>query len=109
MTTGYTSRPTRKHVSKHPGKHASMHTRMSTGILGLTVLLLAALTSTPELARAAGEPVGRIRGVVRESGTNSPLPAVTVVADSKALLGGARSVLTNEMGRYEIPDLPPGE
>jgi hypothetical protein len=70
--------------------------------------LLLLSTLTPALARAAGEPVGRIRGIVRESGTNTPLPAVTISADGPNLLGGARMVLTDEEGRYVIPDLPPG-
>jgi hypothetical protein len=96
-------------TASYASKHTSMSASLSASLSGLRLLLLAAVTSSPLLAEAAGEPVGRIRGVVRESGTNTLLPAVTVVADSKALIGGARTVLTNEMGRYEILDLPPGE
>ncbi len=70
---------------------------------------LVALTTLLAPAARAAEPVGRIRGVVREAGTNSLLPAVTIIATSPALLGGPRTVMTNEQGRYEIPDLPPGE
>ena len=70
------------------------------------LLLLAALASP---AAQAADPVGRIRGVVRESGTDTPLPAVTVTANSPALLGGPRMVLTNELGRFEVPNLAPGE
>jgi hypothetical protein len=78
-------------------------------ILAAAPILLAGLALIPSAAQAVGEPVGRVRGVVRESGTNSPLPAVTVVANSRALLGGPRTVMSNELGRYELLDLPPGE
>jgi hypothetical protein len=83
-------------------------TSRSTTLLAARALVLTALTTVAGLALAA-DPVGRIRGVVREAGTNSPLPAVTITATSSALLGGPRTVLTNEQGRYELPDLPPGE
>jgi hypothetical protein len=83
-------------------------TTRHTNLSGVRVLLFAAALLAPQLALAA-DPVGRIRGVVREAGTDTPLPAVTIVASSKALIGGARTELTNEQGRYEILDLPPGE
>src|SRR4029079_4000132 len=71
--------------------------------------LLAALATLLAPAARAAEPVGRVRGVVREAGTNSLLPAVTITATSRALLGGPRVWRTNDKGRYELPDLPPGE
>jgi hypothetical protein len=62
----------------------------------------------PRLARAAGEQMGRIRGVVTEGTSTSRLAGVTVSASGPALIGPPRVVLTDNAGRYEITDLPPG-
>jgi hypothetical protein len=57
--------------------------------------------------QAAGEQFGRIRGVVTDE-NGGPLVAVTIVASGPALIGDPRVVLTDERGRYEIVNLPPG-
>jgi hypothetical protein len=74
------------------------------GLLALMVLSLGALRT----ATAAGEQNGRIKGSVRDAASGAALPSVTVVTTSKAMIGGARTVLTDDLGRYEIGDLPPG-
>lgn len=74
------------------------------GLLALMVLSLGALRS----AIAAGEQNGRIKGSVRDAASGAALPSVTVVTSSNAMIGGPRTVLTDDLGRYEIGDLPPG-
>src|SRR5205085_10461490 len=63
----------------------------------------------PGVALAVGEQVGRIKGVVTDAGTGQPQAQATVVARSPALIGGPRTVNTDRNGRYQLPDLPPGE
>jgi hypothetical protein len=78
--------------------------------------LLAALGSLPIAlsahdAWAIGEVTGRLGGVVQiQTGAKSKdgLAGVTVTIKSKALLGGKRSVTTQEDGSYRFDSLPPG-
>src|SRR5688572_5158088 len=72
--------------------------------LGLTVAL-AGLSAGQ--VHAAGEQFGRIRGVVTDE-NGGGLAAVTFVATSPSLIGDPRVVLSDNQGRYEIVDLPPG-
>jgi hypothetical protein len=65
------------------------------------------LTQSARSAHAVGEQVGRLRGVVTDT-QGKPLDAVTVTASGPALIGGPRTVFSNESGRYEIANLPPG-
>jgi Carboxypeptidase regulatory-like domain/TonB-dependent Receptor Plug Domain len=58
-------------------------------------------------ARAAGEQFGRVRGVVTDE-NGQPLASVTMVATSPALIGEPRIVQSDDHGRYEIVNLPPG-
>jgi hypothetical protein len=58
-------------------------------------------------ASAAGEQVGRVRGLVSDT-NRQPLPGVNIVATSPSLIGDSRTALTDDRGRYEIVNLPPG-
>jgi Carboxypeptidase regulatory-like domain len=83
-----------------------MPTPSRIGVASLLVLL-AALTP-PRRAGAIGEQTGRIKGIVSDAQSGARLPGATVSASSPAMIGGARSVLTDESGRYELDNLPPG-
>ncbi|HZS38393.1 MAG TPA: carboxypeptidase regulatory-like domain-containing protein, partial [Polyangia bacterium] len=72
------------------------------------LLLVAALAAAPRAAHAVGETNGRIGGTVMEQQTSAPVPGATVTASGPALIGGPRAVSTDENGRYEIVQLPPG-
>lgn len=50
---------------------------------------------------------GAIQGTVR-SPEGEPLPGVEVTISSPGLMGGAKSVVTNEEGRFRFPALPVG-
>jgi hypothetical protein len=76
------------------------------GIASLLVLL--ASFAPARRARAIGEQTGRIKGIVSDAQSGARLPGATVSVSSPALIGGARSVLTDESGRYELDNLPPG-
>jgi hypothetical protein len=71
-------------------------------------LCLAVLVATARPAAAVGEQVGRIRGRVFDAGSGAPLRSATVIVRSPAMIGGARVVLTDDKGRFEITNLPPG-
>lgn len=75
-----------------------------TAALGLLSLALA-----PRPAGAIGEQTGRIRGVVSDATSGARLPAATVTVNSPDLIGGARATLTDDAGRYDIGNLPPGQ
>lgn len=51
---------------------------------------------------------GSIRGTVTDS-EGEILPGATVELSGEKLLGGARSVITNEKGKFRFPNLMPGE
>jgi hypothetical protein len=59
-------------------------------------------------AWAVGEQTGRIVGAITETQTGAPVPGATVSANSRSLIGGARTVLTDDAGRYELVGLQPG-
>ncbi len=61
------------------------------------------------LAHAIGEQTGRIKGTITDGATKAPMPGVTVTVRSPALIGGPRTVFSSDDGRYEVPNLPPGE
>jgi hypothetical protein len=66
----------------------------------LCLLLISSMT-------AWAQTTGSIRGEVVDS-EGKPLPGVTVVASSKALLGQTRTTYTNEAGVFRFPALPVG-
>src|SRR4051812_17742680 len=73
-----------------------------------SLLVLLSVLASPRRARAIGEQTGRIKGIVSDAQSGARLPGATVSASSTAMIGGARSVLTDEGGRYELDSLPPG-
>jgi hypothetical protein len=73
-----------------------------------SLLVLLSVLASPRRARAIGEQTGRIKGIVSDAQSGARLPGATVSASSTAMIGGARSVLTDESGRYELDNLPPG-
>jgi hypothetical protein len=83
-----------------------MRTSWRIGVVSLVVLL--AILAPARRARAIGEQTGRIKGIVSDAQSGARLPGATVSASSPALIGGARSVITDESGRYELDNLPPG-
>jgi len=64
-------------------------------------------TAGTQLAYAAGELEGQVRGRVIEASTNAPVPGATVTVTSPNL-GAARVATTSEEGEYLIPGLPVG-
>jgi hypothetical protein len=81
---------------------------MTTLRICLVITLLAAMLAGARDAAAVGEQNGRIKGTITEPQSGIGLPGVTVTARSPALIGGARTVGTNDEGRYEMVNLPPG-
>src|SRR4030042_3999647 len=51
---------------------------------------------------------GSIMGTVKDA-QGEVLPGVTVELSGEKLLGGVRSVVTNEKGKFRVPNLMPGE
>src|SRR5689334_8658986 len=76
--------------------------------IGVASLVLFALLASPRPAAAIGEQTGRIKGIVSDAQSGARLPGATVSASSPAMIGGARSVLSDGAGRYELDNLPPG-
>ena len=64
-------------------------------------------TAGTQLAYAAGELEGQVRGRVIEASTNAPVPGATVTVTSPNL-GAARVATTSEEGEYLVPGLPVG-
>jgi len=59
-------------------------------------------------AQAVGETNGRIAGVVTAAATKQPLAGADVRVAGPSLIGGARATQTDDAGRYEFVELPPG-
>jgi hypothetical protein len=76
--------------------------------IGVASLVLIASLAPSRPAGAIGEQTGRIKGIVSDAQSGARLPGATVSATSPAMIGGARAVLTDESGRYELDNLPPG-
>jgi hypothetical protein len=76
--------------------------------IGVALFLLA-LIAPPRRAGAIGEQTGRIKGIVTDAQSGVRLPGATVSVSSPAMIGGARSVLTDAGGRYQLDNLPPGQ
>ncbi|MGC4084524.1 MAG: carboxypeptidase-like regulatory domain-containing protein [Vicinamibacterales bacterium] len=71
--------------------------------LGAAAIALGALVLLPGVARAQSA----FSGTVRDT-SGAVLPGVTVEAASPVLIEKARSVITDEAGRYTVVDLRPG-
>jgi TonB-dependent starch-binding outer membrane protein SusC len=72
-------------------------------IRNLPVMALAALMSVFVAQDAAAQAGGTLTGIVREQGTERPLPGVVVQVDGTQITS-----LTNEQGRYLIQNVPAG-
>lgn len=71
--------------------------------LGLALALL-----WPSVVFGVGQEVGRLVGQVTEAQTGAPVPGANVTASGRALIGPPRRTVTDDDGRYEIGNLPPG-
>jgi hypothetical protein len=72
------------------------------------LVVVMSLLLVPPAAWAQGASTSSIVGVVRDT-SGGVLPGVTVEATSPALIGGARTAITDGEGRYRIVDLRPAE
>ena len=72
-------------------------------ILSVFVLVLVAIVAAP----AAADTTGKLSGTV-VGADGQTLPGVSVTAESPALIGGSRTVVTDADGIYNFPALPPG-
>jgi len=75
-------------------------------ILAAVVLTLAVIPAIELAAQTTTS--GSIRGVVTDP-TGAPMPGVTLVATSDALVSGQRSAVTSGNGTYRFPSLPVGD
>jgi len=70
----------------------------------ISVCLLAFFSS---ITLAQSHETGAIEGVV-QTPEGEPLPGVEVTISSAALIGGSKSTITNQEGRFRFPALPVG-
>lgn len=73
----------------------------------LLTLLAAALLLSPSTALAQIGQTATLTGTVTDT-SGAVLPGVTVTVKGETLIGGTRSVVTDETGSYRFPALPPG-
>src|ERR1051325_10981919 len=71
-------------------------------LLSRLLVVMAILGALPAVASAQS-----LAGTVKDS-SGAVLPGVTVEASSPALITKVRSGVSDELGQYRIPDLPPG-
>ncbi len=70
--------------------------------------VLWALVAAPVTLLAQGTTSSALTGTVTDP-SGKPIPGATIRVASASLIGGQRSVVTGENGRYRIPMLPPGK
>src|SRR5436190_19030463 len=75
------------------------------GLFGLLALVLT--VAKGGVAEAQTQTTGAIQGLVSYQATGQPIVLATVVASSPAMQGD-QTVFTDDTGRYEIANLPPG-
>jgi hypothetical protein len=75
------------------------------GLFGFFMLASSVLAGAR--AFAAGEQVGRVRGIVTDTNGHA-LPGVVLTGTSPSLIGQPRTTMTDDRGRFELPDLPGG-
>ena len=78
---------------------------MRVAVMRTVLSLFAATLLLPAPLRA--QQTGTLSGVVRDA-QGGVLPGVSVSVSSPALIGGARTVPTGELGTYQFTGLPPG-
>ena len=69
--------------------------------------LALALVAAPAALMAQSTTSSAISGTVLDQ-NGKPIPGALIRVTSDALIGGSRSVVTSENGRYRLPILPPG-
>jgi hypothetical protein len=74
---------------------------------GFALLIGCALTA-PRAAYAVGEVNGRIEGVIKSKDSGAPLGGIDIKVSSPTLIGGPRTLVSNDDGSYEVVELPPG-
>lgn len=72
------------------------------------LIVFCAVCLIPSLFQAQVEKTGSIIGIV-QTPEGEPLPGVTVILESSALVVPSLETITNEYGRYRFVSLPPGE
>ena len=76
------------------------------------LFVLAAACATPvvvsQSAYAVGEQNARLSGTILEAGTGVPMPGAKVTIRSEAMIGGSKSVLTDDDGRFDFLSIPHG-
>jgi hypothetical protein len=70
------------------------------------VVVIAAYVLLPWMAATQGL-TGTLTGTIKDE-QGAAIPRVSVRITSEALIGGPRSVSTNEAGQFRFPNLPPG-
>src|SRR5262245_65474152 len=73
---------------------------------GFIVVLIAAYVLLPRMAATQGL-TGTLTGTVRDE-QGAAVPGVSVRVTSEALIGGPRTVSTNEAGQFRFLNLAPG-
>ena len=74
---------------------------------GVILAMWALLVMPPPASAGGQQTAGALAGVVTDD-TGGVLPGVTVEASSPALIEKTRSVVSDDVGRYQITDLRPG-
>lgn len=71
--------------------------------------LAAVALAVTQDALAVGQQSARLQGVVVEAGTQVPFPGARVTVVSPAMIGGQKTVLTDDEGRFDFLSIPPGD
>ncbi|HNO67647.1 MAG TPA: carboxypeptidase regulatory-like domain-containing protein [Pseudomonadota bacterium] len=71
-------------------------------------LLAPLVLLVPVSALAIGELDGRLAGVITDKVSGAPLPGARIRVSGSRLIGGPRTVATDDDGSYQIGALPPG-
>ena len=82
---------------------------MNTRMFRIEIILITAiLLLAPRAAHAVGEQTGRISGVITAQETKAPLGGIDITVTGPTLIGGPRTLTSNDDGTYEVIELPPG-
>ncbi len=76
------------------------------------LFVLAVACAAPAVAEqsayAVGEQNARLSGTVLEAGTGVPMPGAKVTIRSEAMIGGSKSTMTDDDGRFDFLSIPHG-
>jgi len=59
-------------------------------------------------AFAVGQLTGRIAGTITAKEGGATMPGIDITVSGPALIGGPRTLVSNDDGSYEVVELPPG-